>query len=256
MSDIRIDREGEVAIVTLNRPQVLNALSRSLQEEIATTVRALDADETVLVTIITGAGDRAFSAGVDLNELSEDSSLLSDLSSGGDGDPIVALERCSKPVIAAINGVAITGGLELALACDMMIASRTARFADTHSRVGLSPTWGLSQKLPRLIGLPRAKEMSLTGGFLDAATAADWGLVNHVVEPDELMPRTLEIALSMAQAGQPFLSHYKALLDDGYALAFGEAMALEKERSASFNADIDPNAIAQRRARVQARTRS
>src|SRR5260370_17359052 len=102
--------------------------------------------------------------------------------------PVLAIRGCPKPVIGAINGVAITGGFEVALACDVLIASTTARFADTHARVGVMPGWGLSQKLPRVIGLYRAKELSLTGNYLSAAQAEAWGLVNRVVPPDELLP--------------------------------------------------------------------
>src|SRR6185436_16044353 len=110
-----------------------------------------------------------------------------------------AVLACSKPIIGAINGVAITGGFEVALACDVLICSTNARFADTHARVGITPGWGLSQKLSRTIGPYRAKELSLSGNFLDAKTAYDWGLVNRVVAPEELMPAALKLASDMAQ---------------------------------------------------------
>ena len=133
---------------------------------------------------LTGAG-KAFCAGLDLRELgSEGVPTLGDAS-----DPVRALAAFGKPVIAAVNGAAVTGGFELALACDVLLASTEARFADTHARIGVIPGWGLSQKLSRLIGLPRAKEMAFSGNFIDAETAERWGLVNRVLSPDALLGR-------------------------------------------------------------------
>src|SRR6202008_1726619 len=113
-------------------------------------------------------------------------------------NPAQAVRACKKPVVGAINGVAITGGFEPALVCDVLICSPSARFADTHARVGIMPGWGLSQMLSRAIGPYRAKELSLTGNFLDAQTAYEWGLVTRVVEPAELMPAALKLAHEMA----------------------------------------------------------
>jgi enoyl-CoA hydratase len=163
---------------------------------------------------------------------------------------------CAKPIIGAINGVAITGGFELALACDVLICSENARFADTHARVGITPGWGLSQKLSRAIGPYRAKELSLTGNFLDARTAYDWGLVNRVVEPGELLPTALSLARDMAGIETDMLVTYKAMIDDGYDLAMGEGLKLEHERSLAHNAEVTPEMVAARRAAVQARGRS
>jgi enoyl-CoA hydratase len=170
-------KDDAVLYLTLNRPEVLNALSLSLRKSLAEAFAKADAAPHVRVIVLTGAGHRAFSAGLDLKELSECSDALH---AGDDADPVVAMAHCRKPVIGAINGVAITGGFELALACDILIASSTARFADTHMRVGVLPGWGLSQKLSRTIGLGRAKSLSLTGRFIDAQTAENWGLVAAV----------------------------------------------------------------------------
>src|SRR5690606_31361235 len=139
------------------------------------------------------------------------------------GDALRAPANVSKPTIAAINGVAITGGFELAVACDILIASTNARFADTHARVGVIAGAGLSQVLSRMIGPSRAKEMSFTGNYIDAQTAAAWGLVNRVVEPSELLPTALKLAADIASIDAGFIKRYKALIDDGFALPFGEA---------------------------------
>ena len=177
---VTVERDGPVAVVTMNRPEAMNALSRGLRAELAAAMEQVDADPEVRAVVLTGAGRRAFTAGLDLKELGVEG-LAAANASEPLANPVKAIEQCRKPVIGAINGVAITGGFEVALACDVLIASDRARFADTHARVGIYPGWGLSQKLSRLIGPYRARELSFTGNFLDAQTAAAWGLVNRVV---------------------------------------------------------------------------
>jgi len=156
-------------------------------------------------------------------------------------------------VIGAINGVAITGGFELALACDVLLASSTARFADTHARVGVMPGWGLSQKLSRTIGLYRAKELSLTGNFLSAEQALAWGLVNRVVDPDELLPQARALARDMLSVIPQMLVSYKRVIDDGYAASFGEGMAIERQRADAANGAVRAEDIEARREAVRAR---
>ena len=186
--DVEIGTDG-VAVVTLNRPDAMNALSKALRAELAAVMREMDVRDSVRAVVLTGAGTRAFTAGLDLKELGSDETAMGDATgNSAEANPVKAIEQCGKPVIGAINGVAITGGFELALACDVLIGSEAARFADTHARVGIMPGWGLSQKLSRLVGLYRAKELSLSGNFLDAATAERWGLLNRVVPADELLP--------------------------------------------------------------------
>lgn len=252
-----VERRGPIAIVTLNRPEAMNALSKALRLALHDAMVALDADPDVSAVILTGAGERAFTAGLDLKELGGDASAMG---AANDQDarsnPVRAVERCRKPVIGAINGVAITGGFELALACDVLIASETARFADTHARVGIMPGWGLSQKLSRLIGPYRAKELSLTGNFLDARTAADWGLVNRVTAPGDLLATALSSAGDMATIPVETLAFYKSLIDDGYARPFGESLALEHERSSAHNRAVSPEKVEARRREVMARGRS
>ena len=219
-------------------------------------MRSVEADDEVRAVVLTGAGTRAFTAGLDLKELGADTSNLGAANAeSADDNPVKAIELCTKPVIGAINGVAITGGFELALACDVLIASSNARFADTHARVGIMPGWGLSQKLSRMIGISRAKELSFTGNFLDAATAERWGLVNRVVEPEALLPAALALAQDMASIEPAMLRTYKALIDEGYAASLGEGMAIEQTRSSAANGQVAAADVEERRKAVMERGR-
>jgi enoyl-CoA hydratase len=249
-----IDKADGVATVTINRPEAMNVMSRALRAALDEAFVALRDDDEVRAVVLTGAGERAFTAGLDLKELGVEGIGAANATSPA-ANPVLAIQQCGKPVIGAINGVAITGGFELALACDVLIASTRARFADTHARVGIAPGWGLSQKLSRLIGLYRAKELSLTGNFLDAHTALSWGLVNRVVEPEDLMPAALELAREMATIPLDMLMFYKKLIDDGFDLPFGQAMALEHERSSARNAGVTAGQVEKNRLEVLARGR-
>ena len=257
MSLVLITRDDAVATVTLNRAEAMNALSKALRADLAAAMRELAADESIRAIVLTGAGERAFTAGLDLKELGADTSNLGAANAtGADENPVKAIELCPQPVIGAINGVAITGGFEVALACDIRIASTNARFADTHARVGVMPGWGLSQKLSRLIGISRAKELSLTGNFLDAETACAWGLVNRVVAPAYLLPAAQALARDIASADPAMVRAYKSLIDDGYALPFGEAMALEQQRSSAANRSVSADEVEARRQAVMERGRT
>jgi enoyl-CoA hydratase len=253
---IIIEKSERVGVITLNRPEAMNALSRALRAALHDAVVELSNDPGVSVVVLTGAG-RAFTAGLDLKELgSEPGGLGAANATGAAENPVLAIEECPKPVIGAINGVAITGGFEVALACDVLIASTNARFADTHARVGIMPGWGLSQRLSRTIGVYRAKELSLSGNFLDARTAYEWGLVNRVVEPEELMPAALKLAADMASIPVETLSLYKKIIDEGYDLPLGEGMSLEQRLSSANNRTVTPQMVEARRAAIQARGRS
>jgi enoyl-CoA hydratase len=250
-----IDPAG-YALLTLNRQQALNALSRSLMSELAAAVDMLEADPAVRVLILTGAG-KAFCAGLDLKELGAGQAVLGQGESGVlQHDPVAALRRFSGPLIGAINGAAVTGGFELALACDVLLASPAARFADTHARIGVAPGWGLSQKLQRAIGTYRAREVSLSGNWVSAEQAAAWGFVNRVVAADRLLDAARELARDMLGNVPEMLVRYKAIIEDGFALPFGEAMALEQTRSREFNAGVGAAAIEARREAVRTRNRS
>ena len=254
---LKVEQTGAIAVVTLDRPEAMNALSRALRRALDEAIRKIAADDSVSVMILTGAGNRAFTAGLDLKELGGSTDALGDANATGAAEnPVLAIQQCPKPVIGAINGVAITGGFELALACDVLIASSNARFADTHARVGIMPGWGLSQKLSRIIGVYRAKELSLTGNFLDAQTALDWGLVNRVVTPDELISTAMKLAEDMASIPADTLCLYKSIIDEGYAVGLGEGLAIEHRRSSAHNRSVTPESVEQRRAGIQARGRT
>lgn len=251
---VLVSHDGPVAIVTINRPQAMNALSGAVRVGLARAFRTLEADDNVRAIVLTGAGARAFTAGLDLKELGAQG-LGAANADTPDDNPVMAIEQTGKPVIGAINGVAITGGFEVALACDVLIASENARFADTHARVGIMPGWGLSQKLSRLIGPYRARELSLSGNFLDATTAERWGLVNRVVPADQLLAAAVALAHDMATITPGFARAYKRLINDGYELPFGQAMALEAERSTAANARVSAADVEAARSAVQERGR-
>lgn len=253
---VTVERDGAVAVVTLNRPEAMNALSRGLRAQLAQAMRELDGEERICAVVLTGAGTRAFSAGLDLKELgSGEAGLGSATDQDAGSNPVKAIEQCRKPVIGAINGVAVTGGFELALACDILIASENARFADTHARVGIMPGWGLSQKLSRLIGISRAKELSLTGNFLDAETACAWGLVNRVVPAEQLIAAAKALATDISSADPGMVQAYKALIDEGFAVNLGEGLALEHTRAVAANRQISAEDVESRRRAVMERGR-
>lgn len=254
MALVRIEREGELATVTLDRPEAMNALSSALCDAIARAFLELAGGGSggPRVVILTGNG-RAFCAGVDLKELSSAERPRGEFSAD---EMIAAVRDFPGPVIAAVNGFAITGGFELALACDFIVASSEARFADTHARVGILPGWGLSQKLPRLIGIGRAKELAFTGNYLSAEQAAEWGLANRVTPPAELLPTCRALAFDMLSCDPAALRGYKRLIDEGFALSYGEALAHESRVSAGHMARVSPDQVAKRRAQVQQRGRS
>ena len=220
-----------VATVTLNRPAVRNALNAALRGTLPTTLESLDHDQSVDVIILTGA-DPAFCAGVDLKELGGRSS------GGGVDDELRGLIEggrpfgpISKPIIGAINGVAVTGGFELALNCDFLIASERASFSDTHARVGIQPGWGLTVLLPQAVGLRRAREMSTTGNYVDAQTALAWGLVNRVVAHEDLLPICRALAADIVSNDQAGVRRILRTYAETAAITTSPALRLEAEVS-------------------------
>jgi enoyl-CoA hydratase len=245
--------ENGVVVLTLSRPEKMNALSFRLRADVTAAFRSLAIDTSVNAIVLTGSG-RAFSAGVDLGELG--SGKGASTLAATDLDMVGAMRSCSMPIIAAVNGVAITGGFELVLACDIVIAATKAQFADTHARVGIVATWGLTQRLPRLIGMNRAKELSFSGRFLTAPLAERWGLVTAVVEPDQLMNHSLALAEEIAAGDRAAVAAMKRCYDDGGDLPFGAALQFEIETAATHMRSVKPEDIAARRAAVQARGRA
>jgi enoyl-CoA hydratase len=234
-----IDTTDRVRTLTLNRPQARNALSSELRRRLFGALRDAEADDDVDVLIFTGT-DPVFCAGLDLKELG-DTTELPDISP--------KWPPMSKPVIGAINGAAVTGGLELALYCDILIASEHARFADTHARVGLLPTWGLSVRLPQKVGIGLARRMSLTGDYLSAADALRAGLVTEVAPHDELLPAARRVAASIVgnnqKAVRSLLSSYhridEAQTNEGLWI---EAMSARQWMASATGDDIAANRAA------------
>ena len=219
---LRVEIVDRVLVVTIDRPEVKNALSLAMRQQIEVLAGEVDDDDAIDVVVLT-AVDPVFSAGADIKEIAALGSSLPPTNPGR------ALRSVGKPVIAAVNGACVTGGLELALSCDMVVASDRARFADTHANLGVLPRWGLSALLPRAVGVARAKEMTATGAFVDAAEAERIGLVNHVVPHGELMTRVQELAQAMVASDPAAVQASFALYDDGRGLELGEALALEAE---------------------------
>ena len=255
-----VARDGAVAQVTLNRPNALNALSRALMVELTAAFRDLSADNDIEAIILTGAG-RAFCVGLDLKELGGETGTASPLdrdtnAQAGDIGVAEAIAAVRAPIIGAINGYAITGGFELALMCDILIGSENARFADTHARVGVVPGWGLSQRLPRRIGSSRAKQMSLTGNYIDARTAANWGLINDVYAPDELLPAAHALGRDIADTDRMVRVEINRLIDAGLEQSLSAGLQLEREANqAHKDAYFSAAEVARRRTAIQARAR-
>ncbi len=248
MSDsiILVDKTEGIATITLNRPNSMNALSTELIAAFNDTFADLKDDPSIGAAILTGSG-KAFCAGLDLKELSEGGNLLGNSGANAKVDANIAnpMKAFGRPIIGAINGAAITGGFELALACDILIASTEARFADTHARIGVIPGSELSQKLSRTIGIYRAKEVSLTGNFIGAQQAESWGLVNRVVNPSELLPTCRQLALDILSCPGEMVREYKQLIDNGFQLAFKDGVELEKETHHKHLSTVSSESIAQ-----------
>jgi enoyl-CoA hydratase len=251
-----IDISDRIATLTLNRPAQRNALSSELLRAIRTEMAAVDANDDVDVIILTGA-DPAFSAGLDLKELgSTGGNLVGSKTAERPVTPGRPWEPTVKPVIGAINGVAVTGGFELVLQCDFLVASERAAFGDTHARVGILPGWGLSVLLPQAIGVRRAIEMSLTGNFIDAAEAHRLGLVNHVVPHDELLPTARRLAADIVgndtASAQQLLASYRAI----HRLTVGDGEKHELDVSREWSRRYRPEEVESRRRAIAERGRT
>ena len=236
-----------IARITFNRPEARNALSSEVLAKLPAAMRVAEASDDVDVLILTGT-DPAFTAGLDLKELGSTGGNL-----GGTGSRYRGpFPHVTKPIIGAINGVAITGGFELALNCDFLVASEHAKFGDTHARVGVMPGWGLTVLLPQAIGVRRAREMSFTGNFMLADEALAFGLVNHVVTHAELLPFTRQLARDISgneQAGvRQIRSTYQAIAtdDDQWETEARDGRAWSRTH-------FSPAQVESRRAAIQAR---
>jgi enoyl-CoA hydratase len=223
------EKNQEIATITLNRPEALNAFSKEVIEEILQALEDVKSDENIRVILLTGAGEKAFSAGADIKAMKGMNALKArELSLMGE-KLCNALENLEKPVIAAINGYALGGGLEVAMACDIRIASENARMGQTEINIGLIPGWGGTQRLPRLIGKTKAKELIFTGKIIDAKTAEQLGIVNMVVPSDKFKETVQQFALELASKAPVALKVAKALINKGSEISLDAAIALERE---------------------------
>ena len=250
LGEVLCSVDGPVAVVTLNRPERRNAISGGLLAGLREVLAGLDGRPDVLAIVLTGA-DPAFCAGLDLVELGQPGGPLAEVAGG----PV--LPGLATPLIGAVNGPCVTGGLELALACDFLVASERASFADTHARIGVLPGWGLTVALPAAVGLRRAREMSATGNFVTARTALEWGLVNHVVAHGELLGFAAGLAADVASADPATLREIFATYDAGALVSGGEALAIEAAAHRARHAGgIDAAQVARRRGAVIDRGRA
>jgi enoyl-CoA hydratase len=254
---VLVTKAGGIATVTLNRPEKLNALNRDLRSNFCRVMQELRDDPEAQVVIITGAG-RAFCAGLDLRELGAETGV-----EGGavvrDGTTvsfITVIEDMKVPVIAAVNGFAVTGGFEMVLACDMVVAAEDAQFADTHARVGVMPGGGMTARLPRAIGIRKAKELSLTGNYLGAREAERMGLVNRVVAPGEALNEAQAIAAQILTANQPIVRQLKKLYELTTRATLEDAIRIEQEYFRAYNSSSKLTDFDRQREAVMERGRS
>lgn len=201
--------ENQTAIITLNRPDRRNSINQALLCSLYDYIEKVSKDDNIRVAIITGNG-KSFCSGIDLDAVLTEN-LFDPKGDGTDLPDVFA--ACEKPIIGAINGHAITGGFEIALNCDFLIAAENASFADTHAKVGIHPGWGMTQLLQDAIGRRRARQMSFACKFITAQTAYQWGIVNEVVAPDMLPDRAKEIAADICAVNQDILGVVKKLID-------------------------------------------
>jgi enoyl-CoA hydratase len=240
MDDILlVEREGAVATITLNRPTVLNALNAALLERLEETLVAMSGDAALRAVIVTGSGERAFAAGADIAELAVLEGAASGEAKARAGQHVTQLlEALPVPVIAAINGFALGGGCELAMACDIRIACDTAKFGQPEVNLGVPPGYGGTQRTTRLLGRGAALYLCLTGETIDAAEALRIGLVQRVVPIGELLPEAKRIADLIASKAPLAVGATKRAIYDGAALSLTDALALEARHfGAMFETD-------------------
>ncbi len=235
-----LERDGEIAIVTLNRPAVLNALSTALLSELSHVLAYLDEQPGVRAVILTGAGEKAFAAGADIAGLAALRTAAEAKAAAKSGQAITRqMERLRMPVIAAVNGFALGGGCEMALACDIRIASEAAKFGQPEVNLGIIPGYGGSQRTTRLVGRGMAMYLCLTGEIVDAREALRIGLVERVVPAGELMTEAKRIAHTIASKAPLAIAACKRAIDGGVHLSIDDALDLEAREFAALIESAD-----------------
>jgi enoyl-CoA hydratase len=253
---VEIEVSDNVGTITLNRPEARNALSGEVTSLLDEAIVQLDTREDVGAIILTGA-DPAFCAGFDLRALSTELRSVQQNRQRSPLQHLGLMPEHDTPVIGAINGATVTGGLELAMCCDFLIASERARFADTHARVGAMPGGGMTIRLPQLIGIDRARRMSYTGDFIDAQTACEWGLVTEVVPHESLLDRARQIASTIAALPAANVREVRRMYRDIGELVGREAWVAEsKDARQWMETRFDQTRLATEREAIIARGRS
>jgi len=228
-----------IARITINRPDKLNALNATVLSELGDAITRVETDAAVRGVILTGAGSKAFVAGADITELAKQNPIEGKARSLLGQQVFRRLERCGKPVIAAVNGFALGGGCELAMACHIRIASEQARFGQPEVKLGIGPGYGGTARLPRLVGRGRALELLLTGGMIDAAEAYRIGLVNRVVPADKLMEETQTMLRGILENGPLAIQACLEAVDAGMETSLDQALLLEANHFGLLSSTAD-----------------
>jgi enoyl-CoA hydratase len=229
-STLLLEQRDGIALVTINRPDKLNALNAAVINELGALVAQVAADSAVRGVILTGSGPKAFAAGADIGELSACNALQAETLSRKGSAVFRSLERCPKPVLAAVNGFALGGGCELAMACHLRIASENAKFGQPEVKLGITPGYGGTVRLPRLVGRGRALELLLSGAMIDAHEALRIGLVNRVVAADQLLTESSNLLNNILENGPLAVAGCLLMVEEQADLALDDALALESRR--------------------------
>ena len=228
MSFVTLEQKGTVALITMNRPEALNALNDQVIRDLDAVLDQVEAREDILVAVITGAG-RSFVAGADIGQMSELTAAQAKEFGVLGNRVFLKLEQLTKPTIAAVNGFALGGGCELAMACDIRVASEKAKFGQPENGLGITPGFGGTQRLPRIVGTARAMELILTAKNISAAEALEMGLVSHIYPPEELLDKAMELAQAIAANAQVAVRQSKAAIRRGLQTDMATGVAYESE---------------------------
>lgn len=226
---VLFEKKKTIGLLTINRPNVLNALNTEVFRELKSLIHSIMVDDEIKVIILTGAGDKAFVAGTDVVKLAQMSCLEARSFAKLAGEVINGIENLDQPTIAAVNGFALGGGCELAMACDLRIASENAKFGQPEINLGIIPGSGGTQRLPRLVGIAKAKEMLYTGRIIGAREALDIGLVNHVVPQRTVMEEALKVAEIISEKSNVILKLMKSVVTKGMNIDLMTALDYEIE---------------------------
>ncbi len=228
MSFVTVEQKGHIGVITMNHPEVLNALNSQTLHDLSDALDQVECNDEIYVVILTGAG-RAFVAGADISEMAKISAIEAKKFGALGNEVFLKLEHLTKPTIAAVNGFALGGGCELSMACDIRIASEKAKFGQPETGLGITPGFGGTQRLPRIVGVSNAMELILTARVIKAAEAKEIGLVSHVYAPEELMDKAMELANAIAAQAQIAVRQSKAAIRRGMEVDIATGAAYETE---------------------------